>query len=80
MGAEEVMGRFIIELAGHFEEGEEFFAADEREGIRIKINDLRRSGKGQVIYLLAELGGEGEEGEGLFWCGDFAFVFGGVGG
>lgn len=79
MGAEEVVCSFIIELAGDSEKREELIAADDGECIWIKIDHLWR-GKCQIVYLLAKLGGQGEEGKCLFWSDDFAFVFGGVGG
>lgn len=42
MSAQEMMRRFVIHLAGDSEEGEEFVATKDGEGIGVEINDLRR--------------------------------------
>jgi hypothetical protein len=58
MGAEEMVGGFVVELVGDFEEGEELFAADDGKSVRIKIDDLRCGGKDYVVDLVAQFGGE----------------------
>lgn len=40
MSAEEMMGRFVVDLARYLEECEELLSPDDREGVRVEIDDL----------------------------------------
>ena len=42
MSAKEMMCGFVVDLAGDAEEGEDFLAAEDGEGVRVEIDDLRR--------------------------------------
>lgn len=42
MCAEEMMCRFVVDLAGYSEKRKELVAAEDGEGVRVQVNDLGR--------------------------------------
>jgi len=53
MRAEEMVCRFVVDLAGYFEEREEFLAAEDGEGVGVEIDDLRRGYEDEGVDLVA---------------------------
>lgn len=73
--AEEVVFGLLVDLAGDSEECEELHSVVESVGGGIEIDHGWRCSKYQVVYLISQFGGEGEEWEGFRLRGG-VFIFG----